>query len=101
MEVENILSGLGVEFDREFIDARTGYSIDITIGNIAIEVNGPSHYIQDIHDMTRWCDGSTLFKKKILERMGWKVGWIDYSDWYNIPNKEDFIISLMSSLIDH
>jgi hypothetical protein len=51
--------------------------------------------------MTRWCDGATFFKKKILEHRGWKVGWIDYLDWDNIPNKEDFLISLVSSLIDH
>ena len=36
-----------------------------------------------------------LIKKQILERIGWKFVWIDYLDWGNITDEEDFLISLV------
>jgi hypothetical protein len=39
-----------------------------------------------------------LIKKQILERIGWKFVWIDYLDWGNITDEEDFLISLVSQM---
>jgi hypothetical protein len=52
----------------ETIDPDTGYSIDIVVqcgdarGGVALEVDGPSHFLRDTRDPT----GATVMKRRHL-----------------------------------
>lgn len=63
------------------------FSIDIADPNekIAIEVNGPYHYINNelkLKDQLRY---------KIIRSLGWKVYIIDYKVWKDLEDKKDYI----------
>lgn len=57
-----------VQIREEIIDRDTGYSIDIVVqsgnarGGIALEVDGPSHFLRDTRDPT----GATVMKRRHL-----------------------------------
>ena len=48
---------------------------------LAIEVNGPSHYLRDIDTKTHVEDGRTRFKRRLLELYGWRVVTVDHKEW--------------------
>eukprot|EP00978_Attheya_sp_CCMP212_P000883 scaffold1892_cov47-Attheya_sp.AAC.2 len=50
---------------------------------IAIEFDGPSHYLKEVGtgDVTRVENGATKAKRRFLERVGWKVINLNYQDW--------------------
>jgi very-short-patch-repair endonuclease len=84
------------------------FSIDIANvdDKIAIEVDGPTHYLTCIQlDSTKIKyeeDGSTTFKKKLLRLMGWKVLTIPYWEWQKCNNdstkQEQYCHQLLASI---
>ncbi len=73
-------------------------SLDIAIEEkkIAIEVNGPSHYLSD-----KSLDGSSDLKCRLLQHLGWEVIVIPYFDWDSLSpiNKTNFINDLLDSSV--
>lgn len=70
-----------------------GYAVDITIPGlrIAIEADGPSHFSRTTPPSTRSSSpsglsvlrqlGATAMKRRHLQRLGWTVVNVPYSDW--------------------
>jgi len=56
---------------------------------IAIEFDGPSHFMKDnkTGDITRMENGATKAKRRFLERNGWTVININYQDWMEVDKK--------------
>ena len=77
----------------------TMLNIDIVISknenkNIAIEFNGPSHYIQ--FDGRDFENGRTKFKRRLLEKLNFTVVSIHWDDWRkanNINTQKEFLYS--------
>ena len=73
-------------------------SIDIAIqeSRIAIEVNGPYHYLSD-----KSLDGSSNSKYRLLEQLGWEVIVISYSKWDELSttDKTNYINDLLNSSV--
>eukprot|EP00978_Attheya_sp_CCMP212_P012502 scaffold31195_cov44-Attheya_sp.AAC.1 len=53
---------------------------------IAIEFNGPSHYLKSVGtgDVASVENGATKAKRRFLERVGWKVINLNYLDWIEV-----------------
>jgi len=63
-------------FEEELVDDFTSYSIDIASQalQIAVEVDGPSHFTASPNDTSvHYMNGSTLFKRRLLTAAGWRV----------------------------
>jgi len=58
-----------------------GLDVDICLPQqkVIIEYHGPFHYLQNSQKL----DGRTLFKQRLLERMGYRVLIVSYRDWTN------------------
>ena len=73
-------------------------SIDIAIQEpkIAIEVNGPYHYLSD-----KTLDGSSVLKYRLLEYFGWEVNIIPYFKWDKLSttDKTNYINDLLDSSV--
>eukprot|EP00978_Attheya_sp_CCMP212_P016914 scaffold44643_cov47-Attheya_sp.AAC.1 len=70
---------------------------------IAIEFDGPSHYLKSVGtgDVTRLENGATKAKRRFLERVGWKVINLNYQDWIDVRhNKSEGIFLLKKKLSD-
>eukprot|EP00978_Attheya_sp_CCMP212_P034268 scaffold142711_cov45-Attheya_sp.AAC.1 len=70
---------------------------------IAIEFDGPSHYLKSVGtgDVTRVENGATKAKRRFLERVGWKVINLNYQDWIDVDhNKSEGILFLKKNLSD-
>ena len=69
LQVSRALRSLGVEHSNEY--SVNGLLVDIVFVDkrLALEVDGPSHYFRDSKRVL----GTTLFKRHLLERMGWRV----------------------------
>eukprot|EP00978_Attheya_sp_CCMP212_P024110 scaffold75322_cov44-Attheya_sp.AAC.1 len=70
---------------------------------IAIEFDGPSHYLKSVGtgDVTRLENGATKAKRRFLERVGWKVINLNYQDWMDVHhNKSERILFLKKKLSD-
>ncbi len=72
-----------VAFDEEHIEPRTGYSIDLALpsSRLAVEVDGPSHYMRPDADPTYTPNGSTRLKRRLLELAGWRVVSVPFFEW--------------------
>jgi hypothetical protein len=91
---------LNLEYEAEAVDARSGYSIDLLVnGNIAVEVDGPSHFIGG----SRAPNGATLLKRRHLELLGYSVVPVPYWEWDALSQcgqdrrrrEEDYVIKLL------
>eukprot|EP00978_Attheya_sp_CCMP212_P048281 scaffold497262_cov47-Attheya_sp.AAC.1 len=70
---------------------------------IAIEFDGPSHYLKSVGtgDVTRVENGATKAKRRFLERVGWKVINLNYQDWIEArQNKSNANMFLKKKLSD-
>ena len=76
--VMSALRELGVAHEQEHIYLQAGRNIDIALldRRIAIEVDGPSHYLN-----TQRRTGSTLLRNRALDGAGWKVVSIPFFEW--------------------
>ena len=62
-----------------------GFSLDLAQPEsmLAVEVNGPSHYLQDALSGKYVVNGATKFKSRLLRSFGWTVIHISHLDWNN------------------
>jgi hypothetical protein len=77
--VSACLMCMGVAHANERWCDRAERSIDVAIEGatpIALEVDGPSHFLQDGRP-----DGSTLLRNRMLAAHGWRVVSLDYRVW--------------------
>ena len=70
---------LGLEFEEEFVDDKTGYSIDMFVPayQCAVEVDGPFHYIANGFSEL----GSTVMKHRHLRQCGIRLVVIPFFEW--------------------
>lgn len=101
LRMSNLLTEHGWEHAREVFplgDSKL-LSIDMADSNkIAIEYNGPTHYLKNIYlEETTRENGGTVSKRRLLESLGWKVIW---QDWKNEKEKTGDLHGLKDKLID-
>ena len=48
---------------------------------IAVEVDGPSHYLKELSTEENVVNGATRFKTRLLRSFGWTVAHIPFFDW--------------------
>lgn len=88
---KSILRNRGIKFEEEFQPGQgKNYSIDITIGNVGIEINGNQHYQKD---------GSLkpYYKERqdFLESIGWTIINVPYKKVYD----KTFVDNLVSKVV--
>jgi hypothetical protein len=80
------------------LDARSGYSIDcLVLGwhehkhvKIAVEVDGPSHFIcKSGETKGRTPNGATMMKRRLLGLLGYKVVSVPYWEWDELRAAQD------------
>ena len=93
MNVSECLSRLGVLHENE---AKVGgLSVDMKLaegvgqGGIVVEVDGPTHYCRSSDGCTRRELGITVFKRRMLEGLGWKVVNVPYWEWDGLRSDQD------------
>jgi hypothetical protein len=79
----NALNRLGVEHVSEFVDTESLLVIDIYVPalKLAIEVQGPSHYILDLADKSRKLRPEDEFKLEVLRARGYKIEQLSVFDF--------------------
>ena len=77
-QVAETLESLGETVQQELV-LEEGYSLDLVIDwrgeRLAIEVDGPSHFAG------REPTGATLFKRRQLKHLGWRLVSVPYWEW--------------------
>jgi len=97
-----ILAEVCPGFEEEFKDEHTSYSIDLALHSslIAIEVDGPSHFISSSTEKSdKTLNGSTLLKQRLLAAAGWKVISIPYFEWNALSDqleKKEYLEGLLN-----
>jgi hypothetical protein len=96
--VSDCLTRMGVAHANERWCERAERSVDIVIEGatpIALEVDGPSHFLQDGRP-----DGSTLLRNRILAAHGWRMVVVDYRVWQHElktgEQREQYLRSLLA-----
>lgn len=81
-EVSLFVAELGLELEEEFVDEKTGYSIDIFIRGYrcAIEVDGPFHYIANGKSQL----GNTVMKHRLLRQTGMRLVVVPFFEWNSL-----------------
>jgi hypothetical protein len=90
-EVSQILTELGLQIEDEvspsskleFLDSLLAVDMTCAKHTVAIEFDGPSHYLRSVKSgkLTRSENGPTQTKRRFIEKLGWKMMKIDYRDW--------------------
>ena len=89
-QVTATLESLSANVQAEAVDARSGYSIDCLVHGwehhkdvkIAVEVDGPSHFITRGSDgQTKTANGATAMKRRHLGLLGYRVVSVPYWEW--------------------
>lgn len=76
-----------------------GHSIDMAnvATRVGVEFDGPTHYLNDASTL----NGTTGFKKRLLQAEGWTIVSIKYSDWDRVvrsfPDQETFVRGRLES----
>jgi len=111
-EVSAAVRSMGLELIEEAVDEESSYSLDILLrkdaadapsyaleakSGWAVEVNGPSHYVQNLKGESR-PNGSTLLKQRHLEGLGYALISIPYWEWDQIRGKEERVRYLAKKL---
>ncbi|EOD06790.1 hypothetical protein EMIHUDRAFT_106715 [Emiliania huxleyi CCMP1516] len=73
----------GPGFEEEHLEPRTGYSLDLALpsSRVAIEVDGPSHFLLPDGRGERKPNGPTLLKRRLLAAAGWRVISVPFDEW--------------------
>jgi hypothetical protein len=104
--VSLLLNEVGFEHQEVSPFDNDGYStlLSIDMANteqmIAIEFDGPQHFVTDVSTGELSENGSTTAKRWFLEQLGWKVINVRFTDWDNAGDKEekkDFLRKLLVS----
>jgi len=72
--------GWNHSFEHETVE---GFSLDLAQpeSKLAVEVDGPSHYLKDLSSGKNVVNGATRFKTRQLRSFGWTVTRISFFDW--------------------
>ena len=64
-------------------ELRTGYSLDLALpsSRVAIEVDGPFHFLLPDGRGLRRPNGPTLLKRRLLAAAGWRVISVPFYEW--------------------
>ena len=67
-----------------------GFSLDLAQpeSKLAVEVDGPSHYLTDLSRGESVVNGATRFKSRLLRSFGWTVARISVCDWQHKSEAE-------------
>jgi len=67
-----------------------GFSLDLAQpeSKLAVEVDGPSHYLKDLSNGANVVKGATRFKTRQQCNFGWTVAHISYFDWHGKSESE-------------
>ena len=86
-EVSQRVTELGFELETEFMDAKTGYSLDLFIPEYqcAVEVDGPFHYHADGKSQL----GSSVMKHRHLRQRGIVLVVIPFFEWNAVSGGGD------------
>ena len=59
------------------------FSLDLAQpeSKLAVEVDGPSHYLKDVSSGENVVNGATRFKMRQLRSVGWTVAHISFLEW--------------------
>ena len=70
-------------FEEEHLEPRTGYSLDLALpsSRVAVEVDGPSHFLLPDGRGVRKPNGPTLLKRRLLRAAGWRVISVPFYEW--------------------
>jgi len=70
-------------FEEEHLEPRTGYSLDLALpsSRVAVEVDGPSHFLLPDGRGVRKPNGPTLLKRRLLAAAGWRVISVPFYEW--------------------
>ena len=81
--VSAALAAIRFGFEEEYVKPRTGHSLDLALpsSRIAIEVDGPSHFLLPDGRGVRKSNGPTLLKRRLLAAAGWKVISVPFYEW--------------------
>ena len=73
--VSAALAAIRFGFEEEYVEPRTGYSLDLALpsSRVAVEVDGPSHFLLPDGRGVRKPNGPTLLKRRLLAAAGWRV----------------------------
>ena len=55
---------------------------------LAVEVDGPSHYLKNLSSAENVVNGATRFKTRQLHSFGWTVTHISFMDWDHKSERE-------------
>jgi hypothetical protein len=98
-DVSAYLTRMGVAHANERWCDRAERRIDIVIEGttppVALEVDGPSHFLQDGRP-----DGSTLLRNRMLAAHGWRVVVVDFRAWIaqkTLEQREEYLRRLLAS----
>ena len=77
------LATLQLGFEEEYLEPRTGYSLDLALpsSRVAVEVDGPSHFLLPDGRGVRRPNGPTLLKRRLLTAAGWRVISVPFYKW--------------------
>ena len=84
-----MLTELGWNHSFEHV-TQEGISLDLADSERkrAIEVDGPSHYLKDVSTRDYIVNGSTQFKSRLLQGLGWQVTHLPFFDWASKTTSE-------------
>ncbi|EOD17655.1 hypothetical protein EMIHUDRAFT_255878 [Emiliania huxleyi CCMP1516] len=70
-------------FEEEHLEPRTGYSLDLALpsSRLAVEVDGPYHFLLPEGLGMRRPNGPTLLKRRLLAAAGWRVISVPFYEW--------------------
>ncbi|EOD32571.1 hypothetical protein EMIHUDRAFT_456051 [Emiliania huxleyi CCMP1516] len=70
-------------FEEEHLEPSTGYSLDLALpsSRVAVEVDGPSHFLLPDGRGVRKPNGPTLLKRRLLTAAGWRVISVPFYEW--------------------
>ena len=71
-------------------ETNEGFSLDLAQpeSKLAVEVDGPSHYLKDLSRGENVVNGATRFKTRLLRSFGWAVAHISFLDWNHKSESE-------------
>ena len=77
-------------FEEEHLEPRTGYSLDLALpsSRVAVEVDGPSHFLLPDGRGVRRPNGPTLLKRRLLAAAGWRVISVPFYEWDGLTINE-------------
>jgi hypothetical protein len=69
---------LGLKFRENYVDATSRHNIDVLIDeDVAVDMCGPCHFLR----MTQCPSGYTWLKRRVLERLGYRLVCVQFWDW--------------------